>query len=127
MDLDAIQQMVFLESEEGLQALESCFALCREGADDGETINTIFRAVHSIKGGAGAFGHEQLQTFAHHYESVLDQLRSGGLAMLKRLQGKAAPRPAQAGPFDFDETDIHIGKGLTPSLNLIAVMRKAGA
>jgi ubiquinone/menaquinone biosynthesis C-methylase UbiE len=54
-------------------------------------------------------------------------LRSGGLAMLKRLQGKAAPRPAQAGPFDFDETDIHIGKDLAPSLNLIAVMRKAGA
>ena len=85
MDLDAIQQMFFLESEEGLQALESCFALCREGADDAETINTIFRAVHSIKGGAGAFGHEQLQTFAHHYESVLDQLRSGGLAMTPAL------------------------------------------
>ena len=85
MDLDAIQQMFFLESEEGLQALESCFALCREGTDDAETINTIFRAVHSIKGGAGAFGHEQLQTFAHHYESVLDQLRSGGLAMTPAL------------------------------------------
>ena len=85
MDLDAIQQMFFQESEEGLQALESCFALCREGADDAETINTIFRSVHSIKGGAGAFGHERLQTFAHHYESVLDQLRSGGLTMTPAL------------------------------------------
>jgi len=85
MDLDAIQQMFFQESEEGLQALESCFATCREGGDDAETINTIFRAVHSIKGGAGAFGHEHLQTFAHHYESVLDQLRSGGLTMTPAL------------------------------------------
>jgi len=85
MDLDAIQQMFFQESEEGLQALESCFAVCREGSDDAETINTIFRAVHSIKGGAGAFGHERLQTFAHHYESVLDQLRSGGLDMTPAL------------------------------------------
>jgi len=85
MDLDAIQQMFFQESEEGLQALESCFALCREGADDAETINTIFRAVHSIKGGAGAFGHEHLQDFAHHYEGVLDQLRSGTLTMTSAL------------------------------------------
>ena len=85
MDLDAIQQMFFQESEEGLQALESCFALCREAADDPETINTIFRAVHSIKGGAGAFGHEHLQDFAHHYEGVLDQLRSGVLTMTPAL------------------------------------------
>ena len=85
MDLDAIQQMFFQESEEGLQALESCFALCREAADDAETINTIFRAVHSIKGGAGAFGHEHLQDFAHHYESVLDQLRNGTLTMTPAL------------------------------------------
>jgi len=85
MDLDAIQQMFFQESEEGLQALESCFGLCREGVDDAETINTIFRAVHSIKGGAGAFGHEHLQAFAHHYEGVLDQLRSGTLTMTPAL------------------------------------------
>jgi len=85
MDLDAIQQMFFQESEEGLQALESCFGLCREATDDAETINTIFRAVHSIKGGAGAFGHEHLQDFAHHYEGVLDQLRSGTLAMTPAL------------------------------------------
>ena len=85
MDLDAIQQMFFQESEEGLQQLESCFASCRDGTDDAETINTIFRAVHSIKGGAGAFGHEHLQAFSHHYEGVLDQLRSGVLAMTPAL------------------------------------------
>ena len=85
MDLDAIQQMFFLESEEGLQQLESCFASCRDGTDDAETINTIFRAVHSIKGGAGAFGHEHLQAFSHHYEGVLDQLRSGVLTMTPAL------------------------------------------
>jgi two-component system chemotaxis sensor kinase CheA len=85
MDLDAIQQMFFQESEEGLQQLESCFASCRDGTDDAETINTIFRAVHSIKGGAGAFGHEHLQAFSHHYEGVLDQLRSGALTMTPAL------------------------------------------
>jgi len=85
MDLDEIQRMFFLESEEGLQALEHCFALCRSGAHEDETINTIFRSVHSIKGGAGAFGHEHLQSFAHHYESVLDDLRSGKLAMSPAL------------------------------------------
>lgn len=85
MNMDAIQQMFFQECEEGLQALESCFATCRNGAQDSETINTIFRAVHSIKGGAGAFGFERLQHFTHHYETVLDMLRSGQLTLTSPL------------------------------------------
>lgn len=85
MDIDAIQQIFFQECEEGLQALEGCFGSCRENQHDSETINTIFRAVHSIKGGAGAFGFDRLQTFTHHYETVLDQLRSNILTLTPAL------------------------------------------
>jgi two-component system chemotaxis sensor kinase CheA len=85
MDIDSIQQIFFQECEEGLQALEGCFASCRENRHDAETINTIFRAVHSIKGGAGAFGFDRLQTFTHHYETVLDQLRSNKLTLTPAL------------------------------------------
>src|SRR5688572_17269267 len=52
-----------------------------EGGDqDPETINAVFRAVHSIKGGAGAFQLEALIRFAHVFETALDEMRSGRLA-----------------------------------------------
>lgn len=44
-----------------------------------ETIHDVFRAVHSIKGGAGAFGLTVLVGFAHAFETVLDLMRSGNL------------------------------------------------
>jgi chemotaxis protein histidine kinase CheA len=43
-------------------------------------VNAVFRAVHSIKGGAGAFNLDELVHFAHVFESVLDHLRAGRLA-----------------------------------------------
>ncbi|MDY0959588.1 chemotaxis protein CheA [Sphingomonas sp. CFBP8993] len=81
MNLDEIQQIFFQECEEGLGALETAFDDLRRGRQDDETINTVFRAVHSIKGGAGAFGHERLQHFSHHYETVLDLIRNGTLPL----------------------------------------------
>lgn len=37
----------------------------------------VFRAVHSIKGGSGAFGHAALLAFSHRFENVLDEVRAG--------------------------------------------------
>ncbi|WP_343526032.1 chemotaxis protein CheA [Sphingomonas sp.] len=81
MNLDEIQQIFFQECEEGLSTLETAFADLKRGRQDDETINTVFRAVHSIKGGAGAFGHERLQHFSHHYETLLDLIRNGTLPL----------------------------------------------
>ncbi|MBW6525976.1 chemotaxis protein CheA [Sphingomonas sp. RHCKR7] len=85
MDLDAIQQIFFQECEEGLAGMEGAFAALRSENYDAETINGIFRAVHSIKGGAGAFGHERLQAYTHQYETLLDLLRSGALTLTPAL------------------------------------------
>lgn len=85
MNLDEIQQIFFQECEEGLGALESAFADLKRGRHDDETINTVFRSVHSIKGGAGAFGHDRLQHFSHHYETVLDLIRNGTLPLSEPL------------------------------------------
>ncbi|MBY9062151.1 chemotaxis protein CheA [Sphingomonas yunnanensis] len=85
MDLDAIQQIFFQECEEGLAGMEGAFAALRSEQYDAETINGIFRAVHSIKGGAGAFGHERLQAYTHQYETLLDLLRSGALTLTPAL------------------------------------------
>jgi len=77
MTEDDIQQIFFVECEEALEATETGLAACREGTHDGETINAIFRGVHSIKGGAGAFGYLRLQAFTHGFETLLADVREG--------------------------------------------------
>lgn len=47
------------------------------GEEDLETINTIFRAAHSIKGGSGTFGFSAVADFTHVLETLLDQIREG--------------------------------------------------
>lgn len=75
-----IRASFFVECEELLEALQDGLAGLDDGMADGETVNVLFRAVHSIKGGAGAFGLEDLVCFAHSFESILDAVRSNRLA-----------------------------------------------
>lgn len=77
MKIEEIQDIFFQECDEGLGHAETGLLALQSGSGDDETINTIFRAVHSIKGGAGAFGFSALQNFTHHFETLLDQVRSG--------------------------------------------------
>lgn len=75
-----IRLTFFQECEEQLSALETGLLAMQEGQADSETVNAVFRAVHSIKGGAGAFRLERLVSFAHVFETALDRVRSGALA-----------------------------------------------
>ena len=75
-----IRASFFIECEELLEALQDGLSAMEQGETDGETINVCFRAVHSMKGGAGAFGLERLVRFAHRYETVMDEVRSGRLS-----------------------------------------------
>jgi len=72
-----IRASFFIECEELLEAAQDGLQAMEDGSADGETINSVFRAVHSIKGGAGAFGLDDLVKFAHRFETVLDEVRSG--------------------------------------------------
>src|SRR6056297_3531128 len=75
-----IRASFFIECEELLEALQDGLGQMEGGEADAEVINICFRAVHSMKGGAGAFGLEQLVRFAHRYETVMDEVRSGRLS-----------------------------------------------
>jgi two-component system chemotaxis sensor kinase CheA len=75
MTSEEIQAIFFVECEESLAAAESGLAACKAGTQDTDTINAIFRAVHSIKGGAGAFGFGALQAFTHTFETLLSDVR----------------------------------------------------
>jgi two-component system chemotaxis sensor kinase CheA len=79
--MEQIRQTFFQEAEELLAELESGLLAFQDGDTDTETVNAIFRAVHSIKGGAGMFDLAKLVDFAHVFETVLDNLRSKKIGM----------------------------------------------
>jgi two-component system chemotaxis sensor kinase CheA len=74
---EEIQQIFFVECEESLAAAEGGLAALRAGDREGETVNAVFRAIHSIKGGAGAFGFAALQAYTHTFETLLSDVRDG--------------------------------------------------
>ncbi len=76
----AIKQTFFQECEEQLVELETGLLAIEAGDHDSETVNAVFRAVHSIKGGAGAFNLDDLVHFAHLFESAMELVRTGKLA-----------------------------------------------
>jgi two-component system, chemotaxis family, sensor kinase CheA len=78
--LDQLKQTFFDECSEALQQIELGLTDIRDDAGSEDTINAVFRSVHSVKGGAGIFGFEDLVKFAHVFETVLDAMRSGKLA-----------------------------------------------
>ena len=78
MDITRFHAAFFDESREGLDAMESGLLSLESGAGvDGETINVIFRAAHSIKGGAATFGFTSVTDLTHLLETLLDEARAG--------------------------------------------------
>ncbi|MFY0660385.1 MAG: chemotaxis protein CheA [Shimia sp.] len=74
-----LRDMFFEECDDLLEVLSTGLEDLQNETSDAETINAMFRSVHSIKGGAGAFGLDRLIKFAHAFENVLDDLRSNKL------------------------------------------------
>ncbi|MDO8882230.1 chemotaxis protein CheA, partial [Pseudotabrizicola sp.] len=82
-----LKDIFFVEADELLSALEEGLRAIQTGTQEADTVNAVFRAVHSIKGGAGAFDLKALVGFAHRFETVLDSLRSGRLLPEAALLG----------------------------------------
>src|SRR5579885_244609 len=74
-DLSQFHDLFFEESAEGLTTMESGLLNLRTDAPDLEVINMVFRAAHSIKGGAGTFGFNEVAHFTHILETLLDEMR----------------------------------------------------
>ena len=78
IDVSRFHATFFEESLEGLDAMEAALLSMENGGDsDPETINTIFRAAHSIKGGSATFGFAEIAGVTHLLETLLDQMRAG--------------------------------------------------
>jgi len=116
--IEEIQDIFFQECEEGLAQTEAGLLAIQSGLQDSETINTVFRAVHSIKGGSGAFGFTGLQHFTHHFETLLDQLRDGRHALTPPLL------EALLGAFDMLSDHVSAIRGEKPVPDDAAMLRR---
>ena len=76
-DMGQFHEIFYEESFELLESMESALLELESGSGDNELIHTIFRAAHSIKGGAGTFGFTEVSEFTHTMETLLDEMREG--------------------------------------------------
>jgi two-component system, chemotaxis family, sensor kinase CheA len=81
LDFEQFQDVFFVEGFEALDTMEGALLKLVPGAADPEAVNTIFRVAHSIKGGAGMFGFNEVMSFAHALETLLDGIRAGRVAV----------------------------------------------
>ncbi len=76
-DMQEIVDIFVEESLDGLETMEADLMKLSPGAVDDETMNSIFRAAHSIKGGAATVGFTEISEFAHTAETLMDEMRQG--------------------------------------------------
>ena len=77
IDDETLQEYIS-ESLEHLADIEQDLLTIEEGGDDidEEVVNRVFRAAHSLKGGAGFLALETIKELAHKIENVLDMMRN---------------------------------------------------
>ena len=85
MDITDFSQTFFDEADELLADMEQHLLALDPSNPDSEQLNAIFRAAHSIKGGAGTFGFTILQETTHILENILDNARRGELLLTSQL------------------------------------------
>lgn len=81
IDMKQFHAVFFEESQEHLDVMEQLLLDLDVANPDGEMLNSIFRAAHSIKGGSGIFGFDALASVTHIMESLLDKIRQGKMAI----------------------------------------------
>ena len=81
MDISDFYQTFFDEADELLADMEQHLLDLSVDDPDAEQLNAIFRAAHSIKGGAGTFGFAILQETTHLMENLLDDARRGEMQL----------------------------------------------
>src|ERR1700738_3153351 len=139
IDLTQFHDAFFEESFEALDSMEAALLKLDIGAPDKELINTIFRVAHSIKGGSATFGFSDIASFTHSLETMLDELRSGGMqvtlamsdlllksvdvmrAMLRAVQQKQPVNAQRVSDLQFDLELMIAQKNSAPAAASLAV------
>jgi len=84
-DMNAVLVTFTQEAKELLVEMEESLLVLEDKPDDSETIDSLFRAIHTVKGSSGLFGFNDVVAFTHEAETVLDQVRHGEKAITDQL------------------------------------------
>ena len=84
-DFEAILRTFAVEADDNLRPLDEGLVVLEQQPDDAETLATIFRMAHTLKGNAASLGFQTLTDFAHGFEEILDVLRRRTLVVDARL------------------------------------------
>lgn len=97
-DLGLLRDFI-AESREYIEQIESALLRLENDPDDAESINTIFRAFHTIKGTSAFLGLDRITTFAHHAESLLSGVRDRGVPFTRAYADLALQATDMLGSF----------------------------
>jgi two-component system, chemotaxis family, sensor kinase CheA len=84
MDPDILKELLgefIVETSESLNILEKDLLGCESAAIDRDTLNRIFRTVHTIKGSGGSLALSTMESLSHEAEQLLDNVRDGHLTL----------------------------------------------
>lgn len=85
VDLSQFFQVFFDESAEHLAEMERIFLVIDPANPNDEDLNAVFRAAHSIKGGAGTFGFPDMTVVTHTLETLLDRVRHREISLTREM------------------------------------------
>ena len=83
--MNSVEDVFNEEAAELLVSLEAALLELDDEPDDTESVDSAFRAMHTIKGSGSMFGFDKLASFTHHLEDAFDMVRSGDLVVTKEL------------------------------------------
>ncbi|UVC29977.1 chemotaxis protein CheA [Pantoea sp. SOD02] len=132
MDMNDFSQIFFSEAEELLNEMEQQLLQLDVESPDIEQLNAIFRAAHSLKGGAGTFGFSALQETTHLLENLLDEARSGARVLTQPiihlfLEGKDIMQAQLEAYQASEEPDEASFRYICEALREIALLEQAPA
>ncbi|MCC7090651.1 MAG: chemotaxis protein CheA [Nitrosomonas sp.] len=116
-DLEQFYEIFFEESSELLADMEACLLRLDVNSPDLEDLNAIFRAAHSIKGGAGTFGFTDMTEATHMLETLLDKLRKGEL----EVRSEMVDAFLRAGDVIREQLAAHRGEGQADPAAAVAI------
>jgi two-component system chemotaxis sensor kinase CheA len=115
--MEEILTEFLIESHENLDRLERDLVAIEKDPRDGETLSSIFRTIHTLKGSSGFLGFTQLEAIAHVGENLLSKMRDGLLlsnsditgallATVDAVRGMLGEIEAAGAPAEHDYTDL---------------------
>lgn len=116
IDLNQFHDVFFDEALEHLAEMETLLLNIDVSAADAELLNAIFRAAHSIKGGAATFGFTDITELTHEMETVFDKVRKGEMDLTAALVDafltsgdmlKSMLDARRHGTASVEEADVH--------------------